>query len=390
MADRLETDTPSSDATASPWPLPARGIDVVLLTVVIALVLFGLIMVYSSSFIYAQERTGDGFSFIKKQLFFAGIGFSALIGACRLDYQRWSRWAIPALGISVLFLILVAIPGIGAKVGGAKRWLRLGGFSFQPAEFAKFGVIFFVASRLDRKWERLHTFTAGVLSPFLLALPALLLLLSQPDFGTTVLICLVVFLLLFLAGVPHRWLWATIVPMGLTGLFLAIGTPYRRMRLMTFLDPWADPGGKGFQILQSLIGLHNGRFWGVGLGNGKEKLFFLPEAHNDFIFAVIGEELGFLGVTAVVLGYLFLIYRGLSIAMDCQRKYQDRFGMLLAAGITLALGIQGFVNMAVVMGLLPTKGLALPFISYGGSALIADLFAVGVLLSISRGRGTAS
>ncbi|MCM2324005.1 MAG: FtsW/RodA/SpoVE family cell cycle protein, partial [Oligoflexia bacterium] len=169
------------------------------------------------------------------------------------------------------------------------------------------------------------------------------------------------------------------------GLWLALGTPYRRLRLMTFLDPWQDPMGRGFQILQSLVGLHHGGLWGVGLGNGKEKLFFLPEAHNDFIFAVIGEELGFLGVGAVILGYLYLVYRGLQIAFDCQRKYHDLFGMLLAAGITLALGLQGFVNMAVVMGLLPTKGLTLPFISYGGSALLVDLFAVGVLLSIARG-----
>jgi cell division protein FtsW len=196
--------------------------------------------------------------------------------------------------------------------------------------------------------------------------------------------------LLFLAGVPKRHLATAAILVGTVGAWLVMGTAYRRARLMTYLDPWTDPGGKGFQILQSLIGLHNGRLWGVGLGNGKEKLFFLPEAHNDFIFAVIGEELGFLGVAAVIVAYVYFVYRGLRIAFDCHRKYQDFFGMLLAAGITLALGLQGFVNMAVVMGLLPTKGLTLPFISYGGSALVVDLFAVGVLLSIARGPRTAT
>jgi cell division protein FtsW len=190
---------------------------------------------------------------------------------------------------------------------------------------------------------------------------------------------------MFLAGVPKRYLAGALALAGVVGGFLAVGSAYRRQRLMTFLDPWRDPGGKGFQILQSLVGLHNGRIWGVGLGNGKEKLFYLPEAHNDFIFSVIGEELGFLGIAAVAVVYLVFVYRGLRIAFNAQKRYGDTFGMLLAAGITLALGLQGFVNMAVVLGLLPTKGLTLPFISYGGSALMVDLFAVGVLLSVARG-----
>ncbi len=168
--------------------------------------------------------------------------------------------------------------------------------------------------------------------------------------------------------------------------FLVLSTPYRRARLMTFIDPWQDPMGKGFQVLQSMLGLHNGSFWGVGLGNGKEKLFYLPEAHNDFIFAVIGEELGFLGVAGVVIVFSYFIYRGLKIASVCYEKRNDIFGATLATGITLALGLQGFVNMGVVLGLLPTKGLTLPFISYGGSALFIDLLAIGVLLSISKGQ----
>ena len=372
-------------AESCPWPLSTQGIDLVLLLIVVSMVAFGLLMVYSSSFIYAQERTGDGFAFIKKQLLFSGLGFISLIALYRVDYRRWSKWAYPVMLLAIVLLALIAIPGIGVRAGGARRWLRIGEFNFQPGEFAKFAVIFFVAYQLDRKWNRIHTFTAGVLSHFIVPLPALILLLLQPDFGTTVMISVVIFALMFLAGVPRRYLFAAGLLAAMAGTMLALGTAYRRDRVMTFLDPWRDPSGKGFQILQSLVGFHNGSLFGVGLGNGKEKLFYLPEAHNDFIFAVIGEELGFVGIAGVVLAYLYFVQRGLKIAWECNKKYQDRFGMLLASGITLALGLQGFVNMAVVLGLLPTKGLTLPFISYGGSALLVDLAAVGVLLSVARG-----
>lgn len=368
-----------------PWPLPAQGIDVFMLLTVLAMVLFGLLMVYSSSYIYAQERTGDGFAFIKKQVIFALVGFAALVGVCRVDYRKWYDWSYPVLGVATVLLALVMVPGIGAKAGGAQRWIRLAGFQFQPGEIAKVALVLFAAAQLYRKRERLNTLVAGVLSHFIVPLPALILLLAQPDFGSAVMICSVIFALMFLAGVPMRFLLSSLVLAGAAGAFLALGTPYRRDRVMTFLDPWRDPGGKGFQVLQSLVGLHSGNIWGVGLGNGKEKLFYLPEAHNDFIFAVIGEELGFLGVAAVVLAYVYFVYRGLKIAFDAHTKYNDRFGLLLAAGITLVLGLQGFVNMAVALGLLPTKGLNLPFISYGGTALIVDLFAVGILLSVARG-----
>jgi cell division protein FtsW len=374
-----------ADGRACPWPLPAQGIDLMLLTTVIAMVAFGLLMVYSSSFIYAQERAGDGFAFIKKQLVYALLGFGALMAACRINYLRWREWAYPALIAATALLVLVLIPGVGSRVLGAQRWIRLGPLSFQPGELAKFSLILFVAFQLDRKKDRLNRLAAGVLSHFIVPLPAFILLLMQPDFGTTVMICLVFFLLMFLAGVPGRYLGTALAMGTAMATVLVMGTAYRRARLLTFLDPWRDPGGKGFQILQSFVGLHNGHFWGVGLGNGKEKLFYLPEAHNDFIFAVIGEELGFLGVAAVALAYLYFIFRGLRIAWDCHHKHGDAFGTNLAAGITLALGLQGFVNMAVVLGLVPTKGLTLPFISYGGSALLVDLFAVGVLLSIARG-----
>ena len=386
MVSKSPSDPNSAAGPATcPWPLPRQGIDVVLLLSVVAMVLFGLLMVYSSSFIFAQERTGDGFAFIKKQLVHAALGFAALIAVCRLDYRRWSKWAFFILLGTMVMLCLILIPGIGSRVGGAQRWFRFGPISFQPGELAKFAVIIFAARQLERKKERIHTLAAGVISHFLVPLPALILLMAQPDFGTTVMISVVIFAMMFLAGVPKRYLAGTLLILASTGAALSVSTAYRRDRVMTFLDPWRDPAGKGFQILQSMIGFHNGNFLGVGLGNGKEKLFYLPEAHNDFIMAVIGEELGFIGVVAIAFAYLFFIHRGLKIAWNCHNQYRDGFGMLLASGITLALGLQGFVNMAVVMGLLPTKGLTLPFISYGGSALFVDLFAVGILLAIARG-----
>ena len=359
--------------------------DVPLLLTVTSLVLFGLLMVYSASFIFAQERSGDGFALIKKQLGFALLGGAGLVAACRTDYRRWSKWATGALALAGILLILVRVPGIGVRVGGAQRWLRLGWLQFQPGELAKFAVLMFVAWQLDRKKDRLQHFAAGVVSPYLLTLPVLLLLLAQPDFGTVVMVAAVVFAQLFLAQVPLRHLAVTAIS-GLTvGALLAMGTAYRRARVMAFLDPWVDPAGKGFQIIQSMLGLHNGGVWGVGLGNSKEKLFYLPEAHNDFIAAVIGEELGFLGLACMAAAYLFLLVRGLQLSWRCFERTGDRFALYLGSGITLALSMQGFVNMAVVLGLLPTKGLNLPFISYGGSSLVIDLFAVGILLSIGRG-----
>jgi cell division protein FtsW len=233
------------------------------------------------------------------------VGFICLIAALRIPYTKWKEWAYPiALG-SVFLLALVLIPGVGTRVSGAQRWLRLGFINIQPAEIAKFAMILFVARQLDKKRDILSRFVPGVVAPFVLPIPAMVLLLIQPDFGSVVMIGGVIFLLLFVAGVPKRFLGGMIALALTAAAFLILLAPYRRARLMTFLDPWKDPLGKGFQVLQSMLGVHSGGFWGVGLGNGKEKLFYLPEAHNDFIFAVIGEELGFLGVIGVIFAYCF-------------------------------------------------------------------------------------
>ncbi len=364
----------------------SQNLDFVLLLLVIAFVLFGLLMVYSASFIYAQEKTGDGFAFIRKQFIYAGIGFVFLALSYRLNYRKWEDWAYPLLIFAICLLVGTFLPGLGQKVGGARRWLGWGGFRFQPGEFAKFSVIIFVARQLTRKSDRLNTLTAGLLSHLIVPAPILVLLLLQPDFGTTVIVTMVIFSLLFIAGISLRYWLGALSLAGIIGGFLIFGTAYRRARWLTFLNPWSDPSGKGFQVLQSLVGLQQGGIWGVGLGNGKEKLFYLPEAHNDFIFSVIGEELGFLGIVVILGAYLYFLHHGLKIAWNAYKIDQDRFGMFLAAGITLAIGYQAFVNIAVVMGLVPTKGLTLPLISYGGSSLVVDLLMLGILLSVARGR----
>lgn len=360
--------------------------DPFLLFLVVSMVLFGLIMVYSASFIFAQEKTGNGLFFVQKQLIYAIIGFLILFITSQIKYTFWDKISYPLLIFATLSLCLVFIPGIGKSIGGARRWICFGAFHFQPGEFAKFAVIFFVARQLHRKQSRIHRVTAGILSQFIAPFPALLLLLLQPDFGTTVIILCVVYSMLFIGGVPLKYLlFATMIAIVL-GAWVMVGAVYRRSRLLAFLDPWNDPSGKGFQILQSLVGLHHGGFWGVGLGNSKEKLFYLPEAYNDFIFSVMGEELGFLGVLVIVSCFFIFIYKGFKIAIVCETQSKNRFGTLLASGITMALGLQGLVNISVVLGLLPTKGLTLPFMSYGGSALLVDFFAVGVLLNVAKNR----
>ncbi|MBC7397811.1 MAG: putative lipid II flippase FtsW [Bdellovibrionales bacterium] len=351
---------------------------------VMTMVGFGLLMVYSASYIFAEERTGDGFTFIKKQLLYAVLGFCALFFSSRIPHQRWYQWAPAALFTVIGMLVLVMIPGVGARVGGAQRWINLGLFRFQPAELAKLVGVIFVARQLVRHQLHLNDFRRGVIAPVALLLPMMGLLLLQPDFGSTALLAGTTFILMYVAGVRPLYLFGGLFG-GLGAAFvLIITSPYRLARVMTFMDPWRDPAGKGFQVIQSMLGLHNGSLLGQGLGNGKEKLFFLPEAHNDFIFAVIGEELGFIGVAAVILAYILFIYRGLKISWTALNTRQDRFGFYLGVGISVILGLQAFINMGVVMGLLPTKGLTLPFISYGGSALTLNLFAIGVLYSISK------
>jgi cell division protein FtsW len=276
-------------------------------------------------------------------------------------------------------MVLVLIPGIGGSGGGASRWLRLPGFSLQPSEMAKIALVIYMAYSLDKKQEKVKFFSTGFLPYMVVLALLLLLLLKQPDLGSAVTLGMVAIVMLFAAGTRPTY----IISMLLLALpflyFLVMNVDYRRRRILAFLNPWEDPSSSGFQIIQSWIAFGAGGVLGQGLGEGKQKLFYLPEAHTDFILSVVGEELGLAGVLVIGSMFFLLVWRSIRVALGAE----DTFGRFLAFGIAVLLGIEAFVNMAVVTGLLPTKGLALPFISYGGSSLIISLFAVGIVLNIS-------
>jgi cell division protein FtsW len=298
----------------------------------------------------------------------------------RIDLEILRKAAWPVLGLCTLLLVAVLIPGVGKKIGGATRWLNIAGLTFQPAEFVKIGLVLFMAHSLARKQEKVKRFRSGFLSYMLILAVLIGLLLAQPDLGSAVTVAVVATTMLMVAGTRLSYL----AGIGLIALpllyFMVMNVDYRRRRILAFLNPWEDPSNTGFQIIQSWIAFGSGGAFGQGLGESKQKLFFLPEAHTDFIFSVIGEELGFIGVIVIAAMFMLLILRGLRISLNAPNE----FSCFLAFGVTLLVGMQAFVNMAVVMGMVPTKGLALPFISYGGTSLVTTLAAIGILLNVSR------
>ncbi len=357
-----------------------RNVDTTLLLVAVALTCIGVVMVYSSSAIMAADKFNDGFYFLKRQLAFTLIGFMMMAAAAYFRYENWRHIAVIGLLLSIILLGFVFVPGLGVRVGGALRWLRLPGLTLQPAELVKLGLVLYLAHSLTRKKEKVRSFTKGYL-PYMIVLGGIVgILLMQPDLGSAMIIAGVALSMLIVAGVRWVYLLSTIL-VSLPILYvLVMQVDYRRRRIMAFLDPWDDPFDTGFQIIQSLVAFGKGGVLGQGLGIGGQKLFYLPEAHTDFIFSVIGEELGLVGVVVVAALFLMVVLRGIRIALQCQ----DPFGRNLAFGLSMLLGLEAFVNLAVCMGLLPTKGLALPFISYGGTSLVACLIAVGILLNISN------
>jgi cell division protein FtsW len=358
-----------------------RGkVDLWLLGATLALVVFGTVMIYSSSSVLALEKFKDGEFFIKRQLTFLVMGFVIMFIMTKIDYRLLAKLAYPILALSVVFLMALFIPGLGIRAGGATRWLKIAGFSFQVVELVKVALVIFLACHLARHSRHLTRFGYPFLFP--LGVMALLGFLTffQPDYGSTLLLAAITVTLLYLAGISYRQIFAlaaVLIPLAVAGL-LAKG--YRVARLTSYLDPWQDPLRSGFQIIQSFISFGSGGATGVGLGGGVQKLFYLPEAHTDFILAVIAEESGLIGVMAVIILYTVLISRGFVIAY----RTEDFFGYLLAAGLTLILALGVTINVFGVMGLIPLKGMALPFLSYGGTSLLMSLFAVGVLLNISR------
>jgi cell division protein FtsW len=353
--------------------------DLILLLVTLLLIIFGTAMIYSSSSIIALEKFKDGQYFIKKQLVFVALGLTSMIIMTKVPYTILRKWAYPALGLSFILLGLLFIPSLGVKRGGATRWLNLGGFTFQVTELVKITVVIFLAHLLTRKAYYLQDFKKGVLVPLGVTALIILLVLKQPDFGTSVIIATILLLMLCIAGAQVKHLLLLVAAFIPVGIALILYKGYRLTRLTAFLDPWKDADNTGFQIIQSLISFGSGGAFGVGIGDGMQKLFYLPEPHTDFILSVIAEESGFIGVAIVIIMFAIFAFRGFMIAL----KAPDLFGTLLAAGLTMIIALESFINIAGVMGLIPLKGLVLPFLSYGGTAFIINTTAVGVLLNIS-------
>lgn len=353
--------------------------DMVILLMAVALTCFGIVMVYSTSSVMAATKYRDSFYFLKRQVIYALLGFGAMLFAMRFDYQLWRKWAVPILLGCLVLLCAVLVPGIGGSAKGATRWIRLPGFNLQPSELSKIALIIYMAYSLEKKQEKIKDFTAGFLPYMIILAVMFLILLLQHDLGSAVTLAFVAFMMLFLAGARLSYFLGMIILAAPFLWYIIAKESYRMKRINAFLNPWNDPAGSGFQIIQSWIAVGTGGIFGQGLGESKQKLFYLPEAHTDFILAVTGEELGFIGVAVIAAMFFLLVLRSIRVALYAA----DTFGMYLAYGIAVLLGTEAFVNMAVVTGMVPTKGLALPFISYGGSSLIVTLFAVGILLNVS-------
>jgi cell division protein FtsW len=354
--------------------------DKVLLTITLILVGLGILMVYSASAIRAQEQFGDPSFFLKRQIIWAVVGLMALIWVLGQDYRPLKRWAPLFYLASVLFLIVVLIPGMGTKVNGARRWLRVGSLSFQPAEFAKIGLILFLSRLLAKKGERMREFRDGLLPPLILAVAVGGLVALQPNYGTALVILATAGALLFAGGtrVSHLALMGlSLVPIM---ALLVLQAPHVRGRVLAIVDPSQVSPRILYQLNQSQLALGRGGSLGAGLGDGMQKLFYLPEPHTDFIFAIVGEELGFAGGMGVLILFAIFLWRGIRIAL----RAPDPFGCYLALGMTCLVVTQAVVNVGMVVGLLPTAGLPLPFLSFGGTSLVMTLFGVGLLLNISR------
>ena len=363
-----------------PKKTPHYGYDPVLLISVMLLIGIGLVAVYSASSILAEARYGDHYYYLKRQTIFCLFGVMLMILAKNINYLLYRKLVYVLLGLSLLLLVLLLVPGLGIKVSGAQRWIKFGFISLQPSEAAKLSLAVFMAYSMSKNVEHMGTFLNGLLPHLLMAAIVIALILLQPDLGTAVIIGMWVLILLFIGGVHLGQLLVLLGLMTPAVFYLISHTAYRLHRWWAFLNPWEDPHGFGFQIIHSFLAFGSGGLAGVGLGNSKQKLFYLPEPHTDFVAAIIAEEAGFIGISILLILFALIVIRGIKIALNAP----DLFGSYLALGISCMLALQVMVNMGVVMALLPTKGLTLPFISYGGSSLVISLISMGILMSISR------
>jgi cell division protein FtsW len=347
------------------------------------LLMIGSIMIFSSTAVYAKEENNfsNPFFFLQKQVFWIYIGVLLTILVAHLPYPLWEKLGYLLLGIAVILLISVLIPGIGREVNGARRWIRIGGLGIQPSELARFSLVIFLAGFLTRHRENLCYFLKGVVKPLGIVFFIAMLVMLEPDIGTSFFIILSSTVLIVAGGVKLKHILPIIILASILGsIYALIKFPYVIDRINSFLHPASDPSGKGYQLRQSLIALGSGGLCGAGLGEGTQKLFFLPEARSDFIFPIIGEELGFLGSSFIVILYLLM----LTLFWRILKRVNNPFGRLLAIGITLEIILQAIINISVACGVLPTKGMPLPFVSFGGSSLCFNLIKIGIIINISE------
>lgn len=344
------------------------------------LVAIGIVMIYSASAIYADSAMKDSLYFLKRHMIYVALGFAMMILAMSADLSKLRALAKPLMLVGIALLVLVLIPHIGRETSGARRWFRLGIINFQPSEFVKIAVILYMADFISRKEAVMKSFSQGYLPAMAVLGLTVVLVLVEPDLGTAVTISLVTVIMLFAGGLRPIYIWTTLLASLPVLYFLLFSIPYRRRRIMAFLNPWADRRGTGFQIIQSFVALGSGGLFGVGLGQSRQKLFYLPASHTDFIFSIIGEELGFIGTASVVALFGIFIWQGMKIAF----KAIGTFERMASLGIVSLIGLEAIINIGVTAGALPTKGLPLPFISYGGTGLIFHLMAVGILLNIAK------
>ena len=353
--------------------------DKVLFIATVLLVCASVVVVYSASAVMADQRYHNAYLFLTKQALWTVLGLAMLAVVMRVDYRTYRNdrfvWAL--LGAVGLMLLVVLFR---SPVNNARRWFGVGGLGMPPSELAKLACIFFTAMMLERRMHRINDWKYALLPIAIVAGVLVGLIMLQPDFGTSMALLLIIGVMVFAAGLDFRVLIATALIALPAAYILIMSADYRRRRVLTFLDPWSDPLGDGFQIIQSMIAVGTGGVFGKGLMNGVQKLFYLPEPHTDFIFAVIGEELGLIGASAVLICFGVIAWRGLRIAM----RAEDSFGAFVALGLTVMIAVQALINMSVVLGLLPNKGFPLPLVSFGGSSLLINLLGMGVLLNISQ------
>lgn len=357
-----------------------KKIDWLLLIGIIIISLFGLLMIYSSSYVWSEYKFSDPYKFVKTQGLFLIIGYILMYIILKIPYTKYLTKSNIIFISCVILLILVLIPGIGTIRNGSRSWFGIGGFGIQPSEFTKLGIIIFTSKYLALNEKVLKNIKKGLLPILSVLILVFGLIMLQPDFGTGIIIVMSIIGLLFISGVPMGFF----IKLGIIGLLGIVGliiiAPYRMKRIVSFLNPWSDPLGSGFQIIQSLYAIGPGGLLGLGLGNSIQKHFYLPEPQTDFIFSIISEEFGFMGILIVTSLFTLIIYRGFRIAINCENK----FGKYLAFGITFQLAFQCLLNLMVVVGLIPVTGVTLPFLSYGGSSLLITLFSMSILLNISK------